>query len=176
MTRTTFRSRPPRAHGHTNASAHSFECVADPRNDEPRWSPRWLLPAGTSRRHGKDSFDGRAVYLRSNRLSSTSAIEARNAALSRSHSPRPIRHPVMRVKVIAGWSVTVLLVLAVVSGGVAELVHRPDNVAGIVHLGYPEYLATLLGAGKLLGAVAIVTPGFPVLREWAYAGVFFNVA
>jgi len=82
----------------------------------------------------------------------------------------------MRVKVIAGWSVTVLLVLAVVSGGVAELVHRPDNVAGIVHLGYPEYLATLLGAGKLLGAVAIVTPGFPVLREWAYAGVFFNMA
>ena len=42
------------------------------------------------------------------------------------------------------------------------------------HLGYPAYVLILLGVWKLLGAVAVLVPRFPRLKEWAYAGMFFN--
>jgi hypothetical protein len=48
-------------------------------------------------------------------------------------------------------------------------------VATLRHLGYPAYFALILGLGKLLGAVAIVMPRFPRLKEWAYAGFFFDL-
>ena len=44
-----------------------------------------------------------------------------------------------------------------------------------VHLGYPVYFATIIGFWKVLGAIAILAPGFPRLKEWAYAGIFFNM-
>jgi uncharacterized membrane protein YphA (DoxX/SURF4 family) len=44
------------------------------------------------------------------------------------------------------------------------------------HLGYPLYFAALLGAWKVLGALAIVAPGLPRLKEWAYAGMFFDLS
>src|SRR5206468_7145048 len=43
------------------------------------------------------------------------------------------------------------------------------------HLGYPLYFASILGFWKLAGAIAIVAPGFPRLKEWAYAGFFFDL-
>ena len=43
------------------------------------------------------------------------------------------------------------------------------------HLGYPDYLRPLLGIAKLLGAAALITPGRPKLREWAYAGFTFDL-
>ena len=43
------------------------------------------------------------------------------------------------------------------------------------HLGYPAYLATILGVWKLLGSTAILSPGHPRLKEWAYAGMFFTL-
>src|SRR5262249_5334732 len=82
----------------------------------------------------------------------------------------------MRTKNIAIWSVTGLLLLALGSGGIAELLQVPANVAGLVQLGYPVYLGVWLGACKLLAALALVVPGFPRLREWAYAGIFFNMS
>ena len=42
-------------------------------------------------------------------------------------------------------------------------------------LGYPSYLLVILGVWKLLGAVALAIPRFPRLKEWAYAGVIFNL-
>lgn len=58
----------------------------------------------------------------------------------------------------------------------AELAHFPPNVEGIVHvLGYPMYFMTILGLWKVLGAIALLVPRFPRLKEWAYAGIFFNV-
>jgi hypothetical protein len=42
-----------------------------------------------------------------------------------------------------------------------------------VELGYPVYILTLLGLWKLLGAVTILLPRYPLLKEWAYAGLFF---
>ena len=42
-------------------------------------------------------------------------------------------------------------------------------------LGYPVYFIMLIGLWKLLGAIAVLVPGFPRLKEWAYAGMFFNM-
>ena len=42
-------------------------------------------------------------------------------------------------------------------------------------LGYPKYIISFLGVAKALGVVAIVIPGFPRLKEWAYAGLFFDL-
>ncbi len=44
----------------------------------------------------------------------------------------------------------------------------------MIHLGYPSYFLVLLGTWKVLGAVALLVPGRPLLKEWAYAGAFFT--
>jgi len=46
-------------------------------------------------------------------------------------------------------------------------------VEGFAHVGYPQQLRILLGIAKLLGAITLVVPGFPKLKEWAYAGFTF---
>lgn len=73
------------------------------------------------------------------------------------------------------WTATGLTVLSFVSGGAALLAHGEPQVRGLVELGYPAYLATLLGAWKLLGGLAVVVPGRPRLAEWAYAGMAFDL-
>jgi hypothetical protein len=57
----------------------------------------------------------------------------------------------------------------------ADILHAPMMMASLARLGYPVYLATILGVWKLLGAAAITAPGLPRLKEWAYAGMFFNL-
>ena len=44
------------------------------------------------------------------------------------------------------------------------------------HLGYPQYFPTILGTWKILGALAILSPGLPRLKEWAYAGMIFDLS
>ncbi|WP_223199174.1 DoxX family protein [Solihabitans fulvus] len=61
------------------------------------------------------------------------------------------------------------------SGGVADLIHRPETLEGMVKIGYPPYILTILGFWKIAGAVAILAPRFPRLKEWAYAGTFFEL-
>ncbi|MEV0032065.1 DoxX family protein [Nocardia sp. NPDC050793] len=41
------------------------------------------------------------------------------------------------------------------------------------HLGYPMYFATILGVAKTAALAAILTPGHPRAKEWAYAGLVF---
>lgn len=45
----------------------------------------------------------------------------------------------------------------------------------MAHLGYPAYFITIIGAWKILATIALLLPGFPRLKEWAYAGIFFNM-
>lgn len=79
------------------------------------------------------------------------------------------------LKTIAYWVTTVLGPTSFVIGGVLGLRQSPEVVAGIHHLGYPLYFATLLSAWKLLGAIAITAPGLPRVKEWAYAGFVFDL-
>jgi hypothetical protein len=81
----------------------------------------------------------------------------------------------MTARTVAYWITTGLVALAFAFGGVADLARSPDLIAGIAHLGYPAYLAGLLGVWKLLGTAAILAPGSARLKEWAYAGMFFDL-
>ena len=81
----------------------------------------------------------------------------------------------MKTRLIAYWIITVTLALALLSGGFAGLIQRPENVEFLTHMGYPVYFGLIIGFWKVLGGVAILSPGFPRLKEWAYAGIFFNM-
>ncbi|GAA3149227.1 DoxX family protein [Nonomuraea roseoviolacea] len=75
---------------------------------------------------------------------------------------------------IAFWVVSLSFTGALLSGGVADLIHRPETVGGMVALGYPGYFLYVIGFWKVLAPAAILLPGFTRLKEWAYAGAFFN--
>jgi uncharacterized membrane protein YphA (DoxX/SURF4 family) len=62
------------------------------------------------------------------------------------------------------------------STGVVQLIGMDEEVKMITGLGYPAYLVTMLGVCKILGVVAVLVPRFPLLKEWAYAGFFFNMS
>lgn len=76
---------------------------------------------------------------------------------------------------LAYWTTTLVIAFSLISGGAAQALGQHDTVAGVVRLGYPLYFITLLGIWKVLGGLAIVAPGFPRLKEWAYAGAFFDL-
>src|SRR5688572_15725703 len=73
------------------------------------------------------------------------------------------------------WVATALFALAMGMSGVTNLMVTSDWVAILEHLGYPQYLGPFLGVAKILGVIAILIPGFPRLKEWAYAGLFFDL-
>jgi hypothetical protein len=74
------------------------------------------------------------------------------------------------------WVSTLWLALGMLSTGAVQLFKGRTGAGGvdsITHLGYPVYLLTILGIWKILGVAAILIPRFPLLKEWAYAGLFF---
>lgn len=80
-----------------------------------------------------------------------------------------------RSHIIAYWVTTALLVSELALGGIWDILRVPQVRGLIERLGYPPYFLVILGIWKLLGAVALVIPRFPRLKEWAYAGVFFDL-
>jgi hypothetical protein len=78
------------------------------------------------------------------------------------------------------WFATVLLALGLLGTGIQQLFRveavgalGPPFAWGIVQLGYPVYILTILGIWKILGVIAILIPNYLLLKEWAYAGIFF---
>lgn len=80
----------------------------------------------------------------------------------------------MKVKLICYWAATIIAAAELLVGAEWDLTLRPDVVQLVTHLGYPTYVLIILGFWKLLAVVAWLVPGFPTLKEWAYAGVFFE--
>lgn len=80
-----------------------------------------------------------------------------------------------RSQIIAYWVTTALVVSELALGGVWDILRVPQVRDLIERLGYPLYFLVILGIWKLLGAFALVIPRFPRLKEWAYAGVFFDL-
>ena len=74
---------------------------------------------------------------------------------------------------IVYWLTTGLLAAMSAFAGFAYLSGSPQAVQGFAHVGYPQQLRILLGIAKPLGAIALVIPGLPKLKEWAYAGFTF---
>jgi len=82
----------------------------------------------------------------------------------------------MKARTITYWIMTVLVAFPIGSGGVAQIAQYLGNPHGVVPvLGYPMYFFAILGVWKALGAIAILVPRFPLLKEWAYAGIFFDL-
>ena len=74
------------------------------------------------------------------------------------------------------WIFTGLFAALMIFSSLSSVVTAPDAVALLnTKLGYPLYIIPFLGVAKLLGAVAILVPGFPRLKEWAYAGLIFDL-
>ena len=73
------------------------------------------------------------------------------------------------------WIVTVVAAAFMVMTAVPDVLRIPQAIAVIVHLGYPPYLLLFLGIAKILGAIVILTPGLQRLKEWAFAGLAFDV-
>jgi hypothetical protein len=82
----------------------------------------------------------------------------------------------MKAKNIAYWITTIVVAFFLGGGGAAQVARVPGTVDGFVRiLHYPAYFVPLLGVWKVLGAIAILVPRFPRLKEWAYAGIFFDL-
>jgi hypothetical protein len=82
----------------------------------------------------------------------------------------------MKAKPIVYWIMTALVAFFIGGGGGAQIWQYSVNPYGVVPvLGYPLYFFAILGVWKVLGAIAILVPGFPRLKEWAYAGIFFDL-
>ena len=77
-----------------------------------------------------------------------------------------------RIRAIAYWASTFAIVSELVSGSVWNLLTIEWINIQLHHLGYPHFFAYILGAWQAGAAIAISAPGFPLIKEWAYAGAF----
>ena len=78
------------------------------------------------------------------------------------------------------WFTTIVLALGLLGTGIQQVMRvdaegalGPPFAWGIQQLGYPVYILTVLGIWKILGAITVLVPRYPLLKEWAYAGMFF---
>ncbi|MGX5818698.1 DoxX family protein [Chitinophaga lutea] len=73
------------------------------------------------------------------------------------------------------WIFTGLLALVLGVGGIFDALAVPEAMAYVTALGYPAYIVPFLGVAKVLGIIAILIPGYPRVKEWAYAGLTFDL-
>ena len=76
---------------------------------------------------------------------------------------------------ITYWIITAIFAAFMLFSAIPDILVAPDAVAMVTGLGYPKYFIPFIGVAKLLGVVAILIPGFTRLKEWAYAGLFFDL-
>jgi len=81
-----------------------------------------------------------------------------------------------RTRKILYWVATIWLCLGMTSTAIVQMTGMEDAVKAVTDLGYPHYFLILLAAWKLLGVIAVLLPGFLLLKEWAYAGFFFAMS
>jgi uncharacterized membrane protein YphA (DoxX/SURF4 family) len=111
-----------------------------------------------------------------NRLNVTTRQVAGSVPLSRQTlMPASQQRISMKTRQIAYWIATGLTAFVFLSGGVGDLVQPATVMEGMTHLGYPAYFASILGVWKVLGGVAVLAPRLPRLKEWAYAGMVFDL-
>src|SRR4051795_11018278 len=76
---------------------------------------------------------------------------------------------------IAYWVTTGLTAFVFLSGGVADVARPGFVMEGMTLLGYPAYFVVILGVWKVLGGVVVRARRLPRLKEWAYAGMAFEL-
>ena len=74
------------------------------------------------------------------------------------------------------WVFTGLFSFLMLGSAIPDIMSHPVAIQGMhVELGYPTFFVPFIGIAKLLGVIAILVPGFPRIKEWAYAGLFFDL-
>lgn len=74
------------------------------------------------------------------------------------------------------WVFTILFALMMLGSAIPDILVMPLAVKGMHDgLGYPVYFIPFIGTAKALGVIAILIPGFPRIKEWAYAGLMFDL-
>src|SRR5215212_3108662 len=83
----------------------------------------------------------------------------------------------MKKTKILYWIFTSLFACMMLFSAIPDVLSSPVAVQGMHDgLGYPTYFIPFIGVAKVLGVIAILTPGFHRIKEWAYAGLFFDLA
>lgn len=73
------------------------------------------------------------------------------------------------------WVVTILFAGFMIFSAIPDITMAPEAVNMITGLGYPKYFVSFIGVAKVLGSIAILIPGLKRIKEWAYAGLFFDL-
>lgn len=73
------------------------------------------------------------------------------------------------------WVLTGLFCAFMMTSTIPNILSAPEWVDIFKQLGYPPYMLPFLGVAKLLGIIALLVPGYPRIKEWAYAGMFFDL-
>ncbi len=81
----------------------------------------------------------------------------------------------MKKTKIIYWTSTILFAGLMIFSAIPDIAVTEEAKQFIMQLGYPVYFMPLIGVAKLLGCLAILTPGFKRIKEWAYAGLFFDL-
>ncbi len=77
---------------------------------------------------------------------------------------------------IAYWIFTSLFAFMMLGSAIPDIFSAQIAVEGFRQIGYPAYLLPFLGIAKALGVIAILVPGHPRIKEWAYAGLVIDLA
>jgi hypothetical protein len=82
----------------------------------------------------------------------------------------------MKKTKIIYWVATALFGAFMLFSAIPDIMMVPEAVTFMTgHLGYPKYFIPFIGVAKALGVIALLIPGFPRIKEWAYAGLVFDL-
>jgi uncharacterized membrane protein YphA (DoxX/SURF4 family) len=82
----------------------------------------------------------------------------------------------MKTTKILYWIFNGLFAFVMIGSAIPDVLSNADAVRGMHGLlGYPLYFIPFIGVAKILGGIAILIPGFPRIKEWAYAGLTFDL-
>lgn len=73
------------------------------------------------------------------------------------------------------WVITIIFAGFMIFTAVPNAIQEPESVKFITGLGYPAYFVPFIGVAKIIGSIAILIPGLRRIKEWAYAGLFFDL-
>jgi len=75
------------------------------------------------------------------------------------------------------WIFTILFAGLMISSAIPNVLNT-EKSQEFMHgmLGYPVYINPFIGLAKVIGSIVILIPGLKKIKEWAYAGLFFDLA
>src|SRR6478609_2116933 len=73
------------------------------------------------------------------------------------------------------WITTTIIAIAYFITGLGNILPFAHIAQDMAHLGYPTYFLKIIGTWKILAAIVLLIPSIPRIKEWAYAGMIFDL-